>query len=68
MSAVCASNTERVAFSNSKNMDSDFLLCGFTRAIFGEIDERWGNAFISFYDHASWMVGGGGVAECWNGK
>jgi hypothetical protein len=39
MSAVCTRNTETVwlfFFSNSKYMGSDFLLCGFSRAIFGE--------------------------------
>lgn len=32
-------------------MDSDFLLCGITRAIFGEELSGGGDVFMSLYDH-----------------
>jgi hypothetical protein len=45
-------------------MDNDFLLCGFTRAIFGE-KMSGGVTVLSLCDQASWMVR---IAKCRNGK
>jgi hypothetical protein len=48
-------------------MDSDFLLCGFTRAIFGEAMSRGGIFFASFYDQAWRIVGlqSAGMVNLW---